>query len=318
MPAKLTLFPTEGASRYFIFHEGRNHFVGRDPSGDIVLEDPRVSARHALFQWTGGSWNLVDLRSKNGTFVNGARITEIPLQDADWINLGGLLARYERVSQERLQQLDSDRGARLQAFLEARRDLVAGDHPQLLPRRVLQAALELASAERGFLLVWKSGGGLAAGVAAGFPAFEPVDERFASCLEAVERALQTDRPAVMSDARVEAAAGRRRSTLEASIRALACIPLRADGGVRGLLYVDRRKRGGVFTELDLEILEGLADHVAPEFSRSGIQGQIRELIGGPAEAAAGGNGGFLEELERRVGAIAGLILRRAPRLTPNT
>ena len=58
MSANLTLFPPIGVARSYLLKEGRNHFAGRDPGSDVYLQDPRVSARHALFQWTGsaGGW----------------------------------------------------------------------------------------------------------------------------------------------------------------------------------------------------------------------------------------------------------------------
>src|SRR5262249_13100118 len=153
MPAKLTLFPTVGTSRYFVFREGKNHFLGRDTSSDLMLDDPRVSARHALFQWTGNDWILVDLRSKNGTFVNGSKITEIPLQHEGWISFGGLLGHFERLSEEKLADLLSERASRLQSFVEARRDLDGSLDARTLLTRLIESVLALTGAERGFVLL---------------------------------------------------------------------------------------------------------------------------------------------------------------------
>jgi hypothetical protein len=47
--------------------------IGRQ-DGDLVLEDPEVSRRHAVLRRTGGSVVVEDLESTNGTFVNGERI----------------------------------------------------------------------------------------------------------------------------------------------------------------------------------------------------------------------------------------------------
>jgi FHA domain-containing protein/GAF domain-containing protein len=313
MPAKLTLFPTQGTSRYFVFREGKNHFVGRDPSSDLELSDPRVSARHALFQWTGNDWILVDLRSKNGTFVNGSRITEIPLQDEDWISLGGLLARFERVGEEKVEQLMSERANRLQTFVEARRDLDGSLDPRELLCRLIQSVLELTGAERGFVLLVKSTGQLDAEVAAGFPAFEPLDDRFQGSFGAIEKVLKTGQSVVTSNAKADAFLGKRRSVIELGIGALACAPLKSDGKVIGLIYVDGRKSGGVFTELDIEILEALADHAALVVGSLRLENQIRELVDAPAVTVPVGSRTFLDELERKVEDIA-----RAARATLST
>jgi pSer/pThr/pTyr-binding forkhead associated (FHA) protein len=304
MPAKLTLFPTRGTSHHFVFREGKNHFLGRDPSSDLLVKDPRVSARQALFQWTGNDWILVDLRSKNGTFVNGSRVTEIPLQDEDWLSFGGLLARFERVSEEKVEKLLSERADRLQTFVEARRDLDGSLDPQVLLRRLVESALALTGAERGFVLLVKPTGDLDAEVAAGFPAFEQLDDSFLKSFGAIERVLKGGESVVTSNAEEDAFPGKRRSVIELGIGALACVPLKSEERVIGLIYVDGRRSGGVFTELDLEILEALADHAALVVGSLRLERHIRELVGVPDVTVPAGNRTFLQELERRVSDIA--------------
>ena len=63
--------------------------VGRDPRNDIVLDDRRVSRRHAEVRLRLGRYTLYDLQSTNGTFVNGRRIAEMVLSDEDRITIGG-------------------------------------------------------------------------------------------------------------------------------------------------------------------------------------------------------------------------------------
>jgi GAF domain-containing protein len=70
--------------------------------------------------------------------------------------------------------------------------------------------------------------------------------------------------------------------------------------VIGLIYVDGRKRGGGFTDLDLEILEALADQAALVVATAKIERQIRELLGEPSLDGQR----FFEALERQVGEIA--------------
>jgi hypothetical protein len=71
--------------------------VGRDPRNDIVLDDRRVSRRHAEVRLRLGRYTLYDLQSTNGTFVNGRRIAEMVLSDDDRISIGGaeLVVRLE-------------------------------------------------------------------------------------------------------------------------------------------------------------------------------------------------------------------------------
>ncbi len=48
--------------------------LGRDPSCDLVLDHPTVSRLHAQIRKMDGNFVLFDLKSTNGTFVNGQRV----------------------------------------------------------------------------------------------------------------------------------------------------------------------------------------------------------------------------------------------------
>lgn len=48
-----------------------HNLVGRAPGGIIHLENPLASGHHAELRWTGSSWELHDLDSRNGTFLDG-------------------------------------------------------------------------------------------------------------------------------------------------------------------------------------------------------------------------------------------------------
>jgi hypothetical protein len=50
------------------------HVVGRLPICHLALDAAFISTAHALVRWTGQSWELRDLGSKNGTYVDGQRI----------------------------------------------------------------------------------------------------------------------------------------------------------------------------------------------------------------------------------------------------
>jgi len=277
--------------------------VGREPGCEVLLEDVRVSARHARLRFSGEDWVLSDLGSKNGTFVNAFRVTEASLGDEDWVSFGGLLARFEMVSEQEVELLRSERGRRLQTFTEARRILERNGEPRELLRSLLGSVLDLTGAERGFLLLFGTDGEVRAEVLGGFREVESLNESFNGSIGAVEETLRTGLPVVTSNAKADAFLGKRPSVLELGIEALACVPLRAEDVVTGLIYVDGRRKGGSFTDLDLEILEALADHAALTAGSLRLDRQIRELIGVPSQEPAEG-ALFLEEFERRVGEVA--------------
>jgi pSer/pThr/pTyr-binding forkhead associated (FHA) protein len=67
--------------------DGVTH-IGRGLSADVRLESPSVSRRHALVIVDGDEVVLADDRSRNGTWLNGERITRAALAAGDAVVIG--------------------------------------------------------------------------------------------------------------------------------------------------------------------------------------------------------------------------------------
>ena len=66
----------------------RSITIGRAPENHVVLQDLLVSRRHAELRRIGDRWELADLGSANGTYVNGARITRAVIGPDDVVAIG--------------------------------------------------------------------------------------------------------------------------------------------------------------------------------------------------------------------------------------
>jgi ABC transport system ATP-binding/permease protein len=63
--------------------------IGRRPDNDVVLSDLGVSKLHAeLRQSSTGGYQIIDLGSHNGTFVNGVRVNQAELTETDIVSIG--------------------------------------------------------------------------------------------------------------------------------------------------------------------------------------------------------------------------------------
>ncbi len=71
----------------------KNLLVGRRESCDIVLRFANVSAHHCQLTVIGGYWYVRDLNSRNGTKVNGVRVTEKRIDPGDILSIAK--HRYE-------------------------------------------------------------------------------------------------------------------------------------------------------------------------------------------------------------------------------
>ncbi|MFD7814576.1 FHA domain-containing protein [Streptomyces sp. NPDC059785] len=74
--------------RTWTLDAARPYTLGRDPQGDIVLDDARVSWRHATISWGGRSWVIEDHGSTNGTFVQGQRVHHMEIGPGSAVHLG--------------------------------------------------------------------------------------------------------------------------------------------------------------------------------------------------------------------------------------
>jgi pSer/pThr/pTyr-binding forkhead associated (FHA) protein len=86
------------AGRVFDLSEGGMYLIGR-AGADIVLDDPKVSRKHAEIGLYGPeAYVLRDLASSNGTRLNGRRITDrAKLNHGDVIQIGGFVLSFSAI-----------------------------------------------------------------------------------------------------------------------------------------------------------------------------------------------------------------------------
>lgn len=83
-----------GAS--YAFPPGSHALAGRSGDMDIYLDDTFVSSKHALFEMTPAGLQVEDLRSTNGTQINGADISDVRLlRNGDRVEIGDTVFRVE-------------------------------------------------------------------------------------------------------------------------------------------------------------------------------------------------------------------------------
>ena len=85
---KLTLKFKDTKINDFLLEEGRNITIGRRENNDIVIENMAVSGMHAKIDMVDKGYLLTDLKSKNGTFVNGQLVATHWLGHGDTVSIG--------------------------------------------------------------------------------------------------------------------------------------------------------------------------------------------------------------------------------------
>src|SRR5882757_6986897 len=73
--------------------------IGRVQGNDIVLPKGNVSKRHARIVLKDGKFIIVDLKSTNGTYVNGRKITSpLVVKDSDKIYIGDFIVGVDEAA----------------------------------------------------------------------------------------------------------------------------------------------------------------------------------------------------------------------------
>ena len=72
--------------------------LGRNESNDIFLDDPKVSSFHGNILNREDGFHLMDLKSRNGTLVNGKPVTACALRDGDAIAFGDIQLKFKALT----------------------------------------------------------------------------------------------------------------------------------------------------------------------------------------------------------------------------
>jgi sigma-B regulation protein RsbU (phosphoserine phosphatase) len=254
--------------------------IGRDEDADVFVADHLLSRRHAAIELRTEGCFLIDLASKNGTFLNGQRVTEErQLSEGDVIALGSVTLVFEQRPAREAPAAPARPAARTPATSAAldvgklmRDDRVLGalslvtsalmedTSPADLFGRIVELVLQVIPAERAAILLLEGQPpalALKAARGRGGAAIPEVSGSIA------RRALEEDMALLLHGLLEDPELRHQPSIAGASIRTAMCAPLwlAAPDGARvklGVIYLDSRLEAP-FGESDLHVLTVLAN-----------------------------------------------------------
>ncbi|MFN0107857.1 MAG: SpoIIE family protein phosphatase [Blastocatellia bacterium] len=269
--------------------------IGRKAENDLQLLSDTVSRQHAEVQYNGETYYLVDVGSKRGTYVNDQRIDRCALHHQDRLRIGGddeqqiiflddtvenASAIFNSNPNLTLSRPSKDRTPtasaneelqKLARFVEVNQAFKFSMTPDDVLCLIVDAAIEITQAERGFLMLLNPEGNLEFKVARDLHRNWVVGNEFEMSRSVVEEAFKQNRSVIINDSKVTMAGLPRDSVRNLSLRSIACIPLRRfqmtenmdattilKRDVIGVLYVDNSVSGGLLTQTSLKLLESLA------------------------------------------------------------
>ncbi|MGD0932532.1 MAG: SpoIIE family protein phosphatase [Candidatus Korobacteraceae bacterium] len=288
-PAVLVV--VEGTDRRTIVLDHFPFTIGRRTDRDMVMADPRVSREHAHFVREPDGTFIVDQGSRHGTFVNGERVNRRKLGRNDRIEFGVQGANYVLYSPDRspssaaqqfLSQFStwkpaSGAGSDLEmlgVFLEAARKLNTSGVLEDVLQTLLEAALRLTHAERGFVFLHHADGELR--LAAGRDKTgESITDDSTISRSVLRDAANSASEFLVTDTDDTGKLAGRESVVAHNLHSVICIPLRktvikdkakddTKGGpsVQGVLYLDAQFLSGKLSSVSHDILRTIANGAA--------------------------------------------------------
>jgi hypothetical protein len=277
MRAKLSLHLPDQAIAIRELPEGSDVMLGRDPACELSLAHASVSRRHARLVDSGDGWRLSDLDSKNGTRLDGARIDSAALRHGQWFAVGDVYCEFELIDAERQAQLQARATERRHASAAWTARLRGDGDLQALLGELLNAIVNVAECQRGFLLTPAANGQLQVSACYDLAPADLKSSAYSGSRSAVERVQREHRPLYLSDERDRAWLKDRASVVAQKITALVCLPLLHAGELLGIAYADTSAPAHVFTDLDAEVLSALVDHASSVLAAGRLAAQLAQL-----------------------------------------
>jgi serine phosphatase RsbU (regulator of sigma subunit) len=265
--------------------------IGRRETNDLRLAGSEVSRDHAEIVSDNGRYMIRDRTSRYGTYVNGEQITERVLAHGDRVRLGRsggaemvfLLEDGEAPSVERSTTTAVGDLRQIAALLDGLRALGSGRVLDDVLSLVLDSAIDIGGAERGFIMLASATGRenarepneeLEFKMARGRGRTTLSGSSFATSRKIPEEVFRTGEPRLLADLLDGELANVHMGTVALGIRNVLCVPLRlvryldkaefAAGEERriGVLYLDSREKGALLSSSTRGALETLATEAA--------------------------------------------------------
>jgi len=289
-------FLNSGSSQarlHYIDEEGKEQRVaiilpqitmGRRQKNDVTLDKPVISRNHAKIEFLDGTYWLVDIESRHGTFLNGKQIKRAKLKHGDRIQLGhtqgqiltfylgDLLHSLLGVSDSQSEASLSIRDFRqLSGLLSAFHALSAIPLLDDLLALILDTAIELTRADRGFIMLKNGDEALSLRCARDRYRQSIMEDSIKASKLIPGEVFDTGISKVITNLDMIHDQDAHSSTRRLGLKSIFCVPLKcltfrdhdSSSGIRcvdtiGVLYVDSQEVTPELSKIQLKALESLA------------------------------------------------------------
>jgi adenylate cyclase len=271
--------------------------IGRTKENDVFVLDKSMSRHHARIECEGDRAYVVDLESKNGTTLNGNRVTgRREVAPGDTIRCGDVVfqlsgdgPRSSAVPDgpKTIASLDTDVSRlgmeellgrrmhdRLHVLLKVSQLLSAPHTVDALLEEVLDLILRILDVDRAAVLLVDAKSGELVPRVSRSPGRTPEGRIYSQHI--VQWVRDNGVAALFADAGADRRVEGVVSILDQSIRSSMCAPLRVNERFLGVLYVDNLSKPRLFSREDLDFLGAFASQAAIAIENATLYGRLEE------------------------------------------
>jgi GAF domain-containing protein len=150
----------------------------------------------------------------------------------------------------------------LQLLLEVTKSLHSLQDVHRVMTVILDSALSFAEADRAFLMMWNGDNTPRFKMGRSYSGEYLTEDDFVVSTSVIEAAMTGQQPIILTDAQADEHFSKRKSILDLDLRTIMAAPLRYQGEVLGILYVDSQRPLTRYTKHHLNVLTSLADQAA--------------------------------------------------------
>src|SRR5581483_6302488 len=279
-PAVPRLVVSDSLGRRIVTIDKPLFTIGRRSEADLRLPGADISRAHAEIAVQDGTCTIRDMQSRFGTFVNGERVAEKALSDGDRVRFGQagdteitFVTGDEAPSVERSAVSAASELRQMAALLEGLRALGSGRVVDDVLALVLDSAIEVTGAERGFIMLANADKQLEFKLARMRGKLTLEGRKFETSRKIPEQVFATGAQLIVEDLLDGDLAALHTGTIALGIRHVLCTPLRLVRYVEraeqrvaeeliGVLYLDSRERGALKSAAAQSALETLSAEAA--------------------------------------------------------
>ena len=274
--------------------KGDTIYIGRSPDNDIQIKDRFVSRKHLRIFRKGSKYFIKDLKSKNGTFINGKQIpsgVEFELKEGLTIAIGMSVICLDKESSEDvvsfLESIRLSRDISKEVGVSAKdRSMTAQKNMELIHKvsNVLMRSLNinlisekilgyifdlLKRIDRGaIILIDKETGEISEVITKFKSHINGSDMRYSP--DVVDRVIEDGKAVMVLDSSADDEDDLSDTLKILKIGSVMCVPLIIRSKIRGVIYVDSIEKPHGFRKEDLSLFKALSSRAAIAIENASI------------------------------------------------